>query len=132
MSSFSRSKGQRGERAVAAIIFDLMGWEVRRRVRNDKGDSDLIGAPGWSIEVKDHAKATMGDVREWWAQCVSQAKSDIPLLVYKRQRGEWRFVYPVCVHLTCQEAEWWKHHDWTVETSADGWATVAREICGNT
>lgn len=131
MSKFSRDKGARAERAVANIIFELTGWEAKRRVRNDHGDSDLIGIPGWSVEVKDHAKTTLGDVRDWWKQACSQADGSIPLLVYRRQRGEWRFVYPMCIHLETQEAEWWKHHDWTVETSPEGWATVAREICGN-
>lgn len=130
MSSFSRSKGQRGERAVAAIIHELTGWQVQRRVRNDKHDSDLVGVPGWSIEVKDHARVTLGDVQEWWKQSVRQAAGEIPLLVYKRQRGSWRFVWPLAVHLTFQQSEFWKDYEWTVEGTADAWAAVARELCG--
>ena len=129
MSAFSRNKGKRGELAVANIIFELTGWEAKRRVRNDNGDSDLVGIPGWSVEVKDHAKATLGDVREWWEQACRQAQGSIPLLVYKRQRGEWRAVYPMCVHLAYQEADWWKDFDFTCEVSLEAWACVAREIC---
>jgi len=129
MSAFSRNKGKRGELAVCHIIFELTGWNAQRRVKNDHGDSDLIGVPGWSVEVKDHAKSTLGDVREWWAQACHQSNGLVPLLVYKRQRGEWRAVYPLCVHLTTQEADWWKDFDFTVETSMEGWAATAREIC---
>jgi hypothetical protein len=43
MSAFSRNKGKRGELAVCHIIFELTGWNAHRRVRNDHGDSDLIG-----------------------------------------------------------------------------------------
>ena len=130
MTSFSRNKGKRGELAVCRIIFELTGWEAKRRVRNDAGDSDLIGIPGWSVEVKDHSKAMLGDVREWWAQACRQADG-IPLLVYKRQRGEWRAVYPLSIHLCMQEADWWKDCAYTVETSLEAWAAVAREMCGN-
>lgn len=129
MPKFSRDKGKRGERAVANLIFELTGWEAKRRVRNDNGDSDLVGIPGWSVEVKDHARATLGDVRDWWAQACRQAQGGIPLLIYKRQRGEWRAVYPLCVHLCYQEADWWIDYGYTVECTLEAWATVAREIC---
>ena len=52
MGRAQREKGKRGEREVAALIRDLLGYEVRRRVRQHDGDSDLVGVPGWSIEVK--------------------------------------------------------------------------------
>jgi hypothetical protein len=129
MSAFSRNKGKRGELAVCHIIFELTGWNAHRRVRNDHGDTDLVGIPGWAVEVKDHAKATMGDVNDWWQQACNQAKGNIPLLVYKRQRGEWRCVYPLSIHLCMQEADWWKDYSYTVETSMEGWAAVAREVC---
>jgi len=128
MSKFSRDKGKRGERAVANIIFELTGWDAHRRVRNDHGDTDLIGVPGWAVEVKDHAKATMGDLKGWWAQACDQSKGLIPLLIYKRQRGEWRAVYPLCVHVHTQRADWWTDFDYTVECSLEAWATVAREV----
>jgi len=131
MSKFSRDKGKRGELAVANIIFELTGWDARRRVRNDHGDSDLIGISGWSVEVKDHTKAMLGDLREWWSQACRQSNGMIPLLVYKRQRGEWRAVYPLCLHLSYQESDWWHDFDYTIECSLEAWATVARENCGS-
>ncbi len=128
--SGQRSKGQRGERQVAGIIADLTGLDVRRRVRQHDGDSDLEGVPGWTIEVKDHASATIGSVAVWWAQTVLQARKGggLPLLVYRRQRGVWRAVWPVQVHLCQQEASRWDDHAWTVEASLECWAAVAREL----
>jgi len=129
MSKFSKDKGKRGERTVANLIFELTGWNAHRRVRNDHGDTDLIGVPGWGIEVKDHAKATLGDVKGWWEQTCHQSKGLIPLLIYKRQRGEWRAVYPLCVHVCTQQADWWHDYNYTIECSLEAWAAVAREIC---
>ena len=63
MGGLSRSKGQRGEREVAALLSELTGHDVRRRVRNHAGDSDLQGLPGWEIEVKFYAAVTPGLVR---------------------------------------------------------------------
>jgi hypothetical protein len=46
MSAMQRNKGKTGEREVAAIVRELTGWDVRRRVRQHDGDSDLEGVPG--------------------------------------------------------------------------------------
>jgi hypothetical protein len=73
MGAMSRTKGKAGEREIAALIRDLTGWDVRRRVRQHDGDSDLMGVPGWSIEVKRHARATRADLASWWQQTVDQA-----------------------------------------------------------
>ncbi len=126
MGAAQRNKGKAGEREVAAIVRDLTGWDVRRRVRQHDGDSDLEGVPGWSVEVKNHAKASLANVRGWWEQAVEQAApgKQRPVLFYKRQRGEWRAVWPLeCVRLTADP----NGYQWTVEGSIDAWACVARE-----
>lgn len=51
MGQMQRRKGQVGEREAAALIREHTGWEVTRRVRNAAGDSDLLGVPGWSVEI---------------------------------------------------------------------------------
>ena len=61
-----RNKGAGGEREIAGIMRDLTGWDVRRRVRQHDGDSDLEGVPGWSVEVKRHRTASRGDIAGWW------------------------------------------------------------------
>lgn len=54
MSGLSRTKGKAGEREIAAIVRDITGWDVRRRVRQHDSDDDLVGIPGWAPEVKRH------------------------------------------------------------------------------
>ena len=128
LSKSQRAKGQRGEREAAALLQELTGWKITRRVRQYDGDSDLEGIPGWSVEVKNHATATLADVAGWWRQAVAQAGEKLPLLIYKRQRGEWRAVWPVAAKITEQRAEYWDGYEWTAETSLQAWAAVAREL----
>lgn len=129
MGLMSRQKGKAGEREAASLIRDLTGWEVKRRVRQHDGDSDLLGVPGWSVEIKRYAKATRGDIQKWWAQAVAQASGAIPVLIYRLDRDEWRAVWPVSVHLTVQSAEMWHDYQWTAEGSVHAWAAVARDAC---
>jgi hypothetical protein len=130
MGAMQRTKGQTGEREAAALIRDLTGWDVRRRVRQHDGDSDLEGVPGWSVEIKRHASASRGDIAAWWAQAVAQARPAglLPVLLYRRDRDQWRAVWPVGVHLALQERDYWTGYEWTVEGTPDAWAAVAREI----
>ena len=64
MSAMSRTKGQAGEREVAAIIRELTGHDVRRHVRQHAGDADLAGLPGWSVECKRYRAVTPGLMRD--------------------------------------------------------------------
>ena len=128
MSAMQRRKGQVGEREAAELIREHTGWAVRRRVRNAAGDSDLVGVPGWSVEIKRHASASRGDLARWWAQTLAQAGEQLPLLLYRLDRGVWRAVWPVAVNLRLQTAQQWQDYEWTVEGSVAAWAAVAREI----
>jgi hypothetical protein len=119
VSAAERSKGQRGEREVAKLIADHLGFEVKRQVRQHDGDSDLVGVPGWSIEVKNHKQATRAQVEKWWYQAVAQGNNDEMIcLAYKRQPGWWRFVW----HPTKQSA-----YDYTLEGAVEAWACYVRE-----
>lgn len=125
MGAMSRSKGQRGERELAALIADLTGWDVSRRVRQHDGDSDIDGVPGWSVEVKRSASPLLGT---WWAQTVAQATHAYPVLFYRLDRQDWRALWPVALLLKEQRAEYWEGLEWTCNTSVQAWAAVAREI----
>lgn len=131
MGAMSRTKGQAGEREAAALIRNLTGWDVRRRVRQHDGDSDLEGVPGWSVEIKRHAQASRADIAAWWAQAVAQARPAglLPVLLYRRDRDQWRAVWPVAVHLAMQERDYWTDYQWTAEGTPDAWAAVARRSC---
>ncbi|CAE6768580.1 hypothetical protein R69619_03734 [Paraburkholderia nemoris] len=130
MGAMQRRKGGDGEREIAALVRDLTGWDVRRRVRQHEGDSDLEGVPGWCVEVKRHARATRADVRGWWEQTVRQAASDglLPVLFWRQDRDEWRGVWPVALLLGVQCAQTWMAYALSVEGTVEAWAAVARNI----
>ncbi len=62
MSAMQRKKA--GEREAAELVRELTGWDVRRRVRQHAGDSNLQGVPGWAVEVKRHRTAQAGEVAD--------------------------------------------------------------------
>jgi len=98
----SRTKGQSGERELAALLSELTGRRVTRRVRQHAGDSDLVGLPGWCVESKRARSAPLTLIaREWWPQAVAQANAQgtIPLLCFRADRQPWRAVWPAWVHL---------------------------------
>jgi len=128
MGKMQRTKGQTGEREAAGMIGMHTGWHVTRRVRNAAGDSDLVGVPGWSVEIKRYAFATRSEIAGWWSQCVEQAGADLPVLFYRLDRSEWRSVWPLAVNLRVQHADQWSKYEWTVEGSVAAWAAVARDI----
>ena len=101
MAGLSRNKGKTGERELAHLLADLTGHDVRRRVRQHDGDDDLVGVPGWSIEVKRYKAAPPAQVATWWAQAVAQSRSTntLPVLFYRADRCGWRAVWPAGLHL---------------------------------
>ena len=97
----SRRKGQSGELEAAALLSELTGRTVKRRVRQHDGDSDLEGLPGWAVEIKRYAKFSPAKVSgEWWPQAVAQARATktLPLLLYRVDRGHWTAVWPADLH----------------------------------
>lgn len=128
MNMMQRRKGQKGENELAALIRDLTGWDVRRRVRQHDGDSDLDGVPGWSVEVKRHKAATRSQIASWWLQTVAQARGVLPVLFHRLDRADWRAVWPVATLMVFQRDEYWTGYQWTAETTVEAWAAVAREI----
>lgn len=127
MGKLSRNKGKAGEREAASLIREHTGWDVRRRVRQHDGDSDLLGVPGWSVEVKRTATALPSEIAGWWAQAIAEAGGEVPLLLYRANGRKWRAVWPLSVVLTQQRAEYWQGVEWTAETTVEAWAAVARE-----
>lgn len=129
MGAKSRTKGQAGEREIAALIRDLTGFDVRRRVRQHDGDSDLEGVPGWSVEVKRAAKP---ELSAWWLQTVEQARMarGKPVLFYRLDRQQWRARWPLCLVLGAEEFGCfeWGGLEWTADTTVEAWAAVMREV----
>ena len=127
MSRMQRNKGKAGEREVAGQIRELTGWDVQRRVRQHDGDSDLVGVPGWSVEVKRRRAATPGDIVRWWAQAVAQAGELQPVLLFRLDRQDWRAVWSLAALLGSPPRGDWLVYRWTAETGIDAWAAAVRE-----
>lgn len=134
MGAMSRNKGKRGEREVAALISELLGITASRRVRQHGGDSDILGVPGWCIEVKRCERATPADIRRWWEQAVAQmlrdGDSDVlnPALFYRQSRRDWRVLWPLSAAITVPFGVMWPAHDYAVESTPEAWAAVVREM----
>jgi hypothetical protein len=131
----SRTKGKAGEREIAAIIRDLTGWDIKRKVRQREGESDLEGVEGWCIEVKRHKTATRAEIRAWWGQAERQAMvatgMQKPVLFYRKDRDDWRAVW----ELYPQEQDTivlFPAYLWTVEGSIEAWCDVARGMMPKT
>lgn len=127
MAGLSRTKGQTGEREAAALLALVTDFDVRRRVRQHQGDSDLEGVPGWSLEVKRHAAAPPAKVAEWWAQAVAQAQrtGTRPLLMYRADRGEWQCKWLANLH--CQTLPVTCGIDYTLSASAWVWWAMCQD-----
>lgn len=98
----SRTKGARGERELAALLREVTGHDITRRVRNLKGEDDLQGLSGWSIEVKRYKAITPSLVATWWRQAKRQAAAIgcEPVLFYRADFGWWRAVWSAELLLT--------------------------------
>lgn len=130
MGAMQRNKGAAGERAVASLIRDWLGLDVRRNWQGQaaEGGADLTGIPGWAIEVK-WAKEWRN---EWWDQCCRQADDckRIPALVWLidgSRRGQppierWRVLLPLSAISRYQVED-----HMTVEISLGAWIVIARE-----
>ncbi len=96
----ARTKGQSGELELTKILRELTGHDVRRRVRQHRGDGDLEGLPFWSVEVKRHATVSPGKLRAWWGQAVDQSRSSqtLPVLFFRGDRAEWLCCWNADLH----------------------------------
>ena len=68
----SRTKGRVAEQEVAGILRDELGLEIHRNWQQQaaQGGCDLVGVPGWGIEIK---RAKELRLNEWWTQTAEQA-----------------------------------------------------------
>ncbi|VWB07761.1 putative PDDEXK endonuclease [Burkholderia lata] len=131
MGMKSRMKGKVGEREIAAIVRDLTGWDVKRKVRQLDGEADLEGIPLFSVEVKRHATATRAEVAAWWEQARNQgmAESKIPVLFYRKDRDDWRAVWSAALMIGGSD---WPEYGLTIEGSIEVWAAAARDLANTT
>ena len=88
-----RNKGAAGERELAGILKDNLGFEVKRNLGQARDGADDITIQKFRIEVKRQERL---QVDKWSEQVESCSKSgEIPILAYRRNGQPWR----VCLRL---------------------------------
>ena len=129
VGAMSRTKGASGERELAALLTNITGMEVRRRVRNLKGEDDLEGCAGWSIEVKRYTAITPALVATWWQQAQRQAAAIgcKPVLFHRGDRGQWRAVWPA--HLLQRPDN--THHALPIDATIEAAPAVWWALCAS-
>lgn len=131
MAINSRTKGASAERELIKLLVDELGegYELKRNLEQTReGGYDITGLPMWALEVKRYAEATPSLIKDWWLQATEQARAvaKTPVLAYRLDRRDWRFIVPMSV-LTkkiCTTED----YEWTVEMGITAWTSLVREI----
>lgn len=88
-----RNKGAAGERELAGILKDHLGFEVKRNLGQARDGADDITIQKFRIEVKRQERL---QVDKWSEQVESCSKQgEVPVLMYRRNGQPWR----VCLRL---------------------------------
>jgi Holliday junction resolvase len=88
-----RNKGAAGERELAGILKDNLGFEVKRNLGQARDGADDITIQKFRIEVKRQERL---QVDKWSEQVESCSKvGEVPVLIYRRNGQPWR----VCLKL---------------------------------
>ena len=94
----SRVKGRSGEQELInnlkLLLPDYASQLERNLEQTRNGGHDILGLPGWAIEVKRYSRVTQADLTRFWDQACDQARKDgsRPALVYREDRQDWRVV----------------------------------------
>lgn len=126
----SRNKGSSGERQLIQELGELLGLEMKRNLEQTRmGGHDILGLPGWALEVKRYAKIRESDLERFWAQAVEQALlvNAIPALAYREDFRSWRMRVPLELMVNGSWTGAWPQGEWTADLSLNGFATVFRE-----
>ena len=124
MTAMQRRKGKVGELELIRLLRELLGANVARNLEQSRqGGADLLGLPGWAVEVKRAARPRLA---EWWLQACTQAEVTglRPALCYRLDRQPWRVVVALR-HV----ATGFDHApmDLRIETDLDCFAALVRE-----
>lgn len=139
MSASQRTKGAAGERELCGLIMDKMGVRlVRNLEQSRRGGHDIVPADDASgpvavaftrlaIEVKRRSCVSQGMVKPWWDQAKTQAESAglVPVLAYRADRYEWRFMVPLFVINPALTRD--NGIEYTAELSLHGFCAIMRE-----
>jgi Holliday junction resolvase len=89
----ARNKGAAGERELAAILTDRLGFVVQRKLGQARDGGDDIQIGKYRIEVKRRERVQI----DQWSEQVEQAAqaADVPVVIYRRNGQPWRVVVPL-------------------------------------
>lgn len=95
----SRTKGATFERSIARALFDELGLEFKRDLRQyqqaEYGDL-VTDDPSWPycLELKRYKDGPIGGLSVWWDQVekAAQRAGQLPVLIYKYDRAPIRVV----------------------------------------
>lgn len=89
----SRNKGAHGERELAGILSDELGFSVKRKLGQARDGGDDISVGQYRIEVKRRERLAIED----WCKQVEACcgPSDVPVLAFRRNGEPWRCVVPL-------------------------------------
>lgn len=85
----SRNKGKRGELEVAHLLQEH-GYDARRgqQFSGANGDADVVGLPGYHIEVKRVEKLNIDNAMK---QSIRDAREgEIPIVVHRKNGEPWK------------------------------------------
>jgi Holliday junction resolvase len=83
-----RNKGATGERELAALLSDELGFVVKRNLGQARDGADDITVAQFRIEVKRQERL---QVDKWSEQVESCSQpGEIPVLAYRRNGQPWR------------------------------------------
>ncbi len=89
VGKMSRQKGKRGEREAAALLREHGFSEARRGVQYQGGhdSDDVIGLPGWHVEVKRTETLSIYPALE--QAIVDKSDAAKPVVLHKRNGKQW-------------------------------------------
>ena len=96
MTAASRTKGQCGERELCKLLSQSLGLDLSRNLDQVReGGADILGVPGFIIEVK---RREAEQKAKWWEQVCKAGRRYpqlMPVVAYRRSRQPWRFMLPL-------------------------------------
>ena len=117
------TEGRAAEQEIGRHLRDCLNIEIRRNWEQQaaEGGCDLVGIPGWALEVK---RAKVARLSEWWTQCCIQARrvSRRPVLIYRLDCQEWK----VMISLYDLRSDLEDHAQVTLELNS--WVGLVREV----
>jgi Holliday junction resolvase len=91
MGNASRRKGANGERELVNLLSDALGTVVTRNLSQTRdGGRDILGIPGYAIEVKRCETTRWG---AWLEQAQRQAaEGETPVVAHRANGEPWLFL----------------------------------------